>query len=63
MAKTTANENVVRHHRTTYEAAKNVIAVLLRRGGFDHWWFGVDRQTRNEIIHEVSKQIKKDLVK
>ncbi len=37
--------------------ADAVIAVLERRKGFDGWWSGIDDETSDDIMEELSGEI------
>lgn len=43
---------------SNYEfAAERVVLELLGRGGFDSWWYDIDRETREEIKSALAKTI------
>lgn len=43
---------------SSYEfAAERVVLELLGRGGFDAWWYDIERETREEIKEALAKTI------
>jgi hypothetical protein len=36
---------------------EDVMAVLLGRGGFDHWWYGIDEDIRMDIMDELNEAL------
>lgn len=39
------------------EPAKQIIAALEDRGGFDSWWYQIDKEDKKEIIDEIAQII------
>lgn len=45
------------------EKTERVVEVVMEelesRGGFDHWWGGIERDVQEEILHALNGRVKK----